>query len=103
MIFFLVGDVVLVDVCIIYVDDLLVNEFVLMGNEVNIEKFESCYYFECKWFILLKWMKDYNLFEFENVCFKGLYIVSGNVKVIVVFIGKNMYLGILYICCSRMF
>ncbi|WP_459501464.1 P-type ATPase [Bacillus sp. C1] len=101
VVFLSAGDTVPADVRIIYADDLLVNESMLTGKEINIEKFESCYHLERKRFIPLKRMKDYNPLQLENVCFKGTHIVNGTAKAVVVSTGKNTYSGLLHMYCNK--
>ncbi|KEK24753.1 cation-transporting P-type ATPase [Bacillus gaemokensis] len=101
MVFLSAGDTVPADVRIIYAEDLLVNESMLTGKEMDVEKFESCYHLERKRFIPLKRMKDYNPLQLENVCFRGTRIVNGSAKAVVISTGKNTYSGLLHTCCGQ--
>ncbi|SFI11720.1 MULTISPECIES: cation-transporting P-type ATPase [unclassified Bacillus (in: firmicutes)] len=94
------GDTVPADARIIYAKDVLVDESLLTGKEMLVEKYESCYHIEKKRFMPLKRIKDYNPLCLENLCYQGTHIISGTAKAVVVSTGNNTYVELLHQCCK---
>lgn len=76
------GDMIPADIRIIESKDLFVNQATLTGESLAVEKHAD-----------LPMIKNDNALESQNLCFLGTNVESGTAKALVIFIGKNTYLG----------
>src|SRR5262249_10548406 len=78
------GDIIPADVRILSARDLFINQSILTGESLPIEKFPT-----------LTDAKVKNFLEFSNVAFMGSHVTSGTAKAVVAATGAQSYLGTL--------
>lgn len=83
---FVVGDMILVDICIIELKDLFVSQVLFIGEFDLVEKF-----FE----INGRRYSYGSVIEFDNICYMGFIVISGFVKGIVFGMGNDIYFGMI--------
>lgn len=101
IVYFFVGDMIFVDVWLFVLCDLFISQVVLIGEVLFVEKYDMFGVVVGK-FVGMYVVSVVNgvlvlLFDFENVCFMGINVVSGMVMVVVVVIGEEIYFG-LFVC-----